>query len=129
MSLKETLLGYLPPKRVTWPVCRTCKGGLGLQRETVDFVQEKGSAVGLLELSGVAIFFPAAEYAAFVAEELTLQQPSWNFAAVKADEGALYQGLSLWMAWARISFPVPGSPKISVGVAVVAAILPMVCTD
>lgn len=22
MSLKETLLGYLPPKRVTWPVCQ-----------------------------------------------------------------------------------------------------------
>jgi hypothetical protein len=102
----------LLPSGRTLRSCNAQQLDLQRRRHIANLVEEQRAAFRGLEQP-----FPAADRAGKGAARMTkqfgLQQLFRQRAAVNGDKGFLLRGLALWIACARISFPVPLWPLIS----------------
>ena len=90
---------------------------LAVGRHLPDLVEEQRAAVGQLDQPGLGA--RAGERAPLVAEQLALEQPLGQRAAVDARRTAARRAaIRSWMARATSSLPVPLSPRMSTAASV-----------
>lgn len=84
---------------------------LQVQGHLSDLIEENGSAVGQFKFTDIAVSLGTGKSTVLVAEEFAFDEIPGQSAAVEGHKGLVAAGLALWMACAKISLPVPLSPK------------------